>query len=67
MGGDFYWAPDGELDISARYAITKNFEIYADLSNMLNGPGRRFVGNAVRTIERETFGRRYTAGVRLTY
>lgn len=67
VGGDFYWAPDGELDISARYAITKNFEIYADLSNMLNGPGRRFVGNAVRTIERETFGRRYTAGVRLTY
>lgn len=67
VGGDFYWAADGELDISARYAITKNFEIYADLSNMLNGPGRRFVGNDARSIERETFGRRYTGGIRVTY
>ncbi|WP_164156488.1 TonB-dependent receptor [Sandarakinorhabdus rubra] len=67
VGGDFFWAPDGELDISARYAITKNFEIYTDISNVLNGPGRRFVGNAARTIERETFGRRYTAGLRVTY
>ncbi|WP_310496145.1 TonB-dependent receptor domain-containing protein, partial [Sandarakinorhabdus sp.] len=67
VGGDFYWAADGELDVSARYAITPNFEVYADLSNLLNGPGRRFVGIDARTIERETFGRRYTAGLRLTY
>lgn len=67
VGGDFYWARDDELDVSARYAITKNFEVYADLSNLLNGPGRRYVGIDARTIERETFGRRYTGGVRLTY
>ena len=67
VGGDFYWAHDDELDVSARYAITKNFEIYADLSNLLNGPGRRFVGIDARTIERETFGRRYTAGFRVIY
>ena len=67
VGGDFYWAADDELDVSARYSITKNFEVYADLSNLLNGPGRRFVGVNERTIERETFGRRYTGGVRITY
>lgn len=67
VGGDFFWARDDELDVSARYAITKNFEVYADFSNLLNGPGRRFVGIDARTIERETFGRRYTGGVRLTY
>ena len=67
VGGDFYWAADGELDVSARYAITKNIEVYADLSNLLNGPGRRFVGNDARTIERETFGRRYAGGIRVTY
>ena len=67
VGGDFYWARDDELDVSARYAITKNFEIYADLSNLLNGPGRRFAGIDARTIERETFGRRYTGGFRVTY
>jgi TonB-dependent receptor len=67
VGGNFFWAPDGELDVSARYAITRNIEVYADLSNLLNGPGRRFVGNNARTIEREVFGRRYTAGLRVTY
>ena len=67
VGGDFYWAADGELDVSARYAITKNIEVYADLSNLLNGPGRRFVGNDARSIERETFGRRFTGGFRVTY
>jgi TonB-dependent receptor len=67
VGGDFYWAADGELDVSARYAITRNIEVYADLSNLLNGPGRRFVGNDARSTERETFGRRYTGGIRVTY
>nr|WP_310523855.1 TonB-dependent receptor [Polymorphobacter sp.] len=66
-GGDIYWATDDELDVSARYAINANFEIYADASNLLNGPGRRFAGISQRTIERETFGARYSAGIRLTY
>ena len=67
VGGDFFWARDDELDISARYSITKNLEAYVDLSNLLNGPGRRFAGIDARTIERETFGRRYTGGFRFTY
>ena len=67
VGGDFYWALDDELDVSARYAVSKNFEVYMDLSNLLNGPGRRFVGTDARTVERETFGRRYTGGVRVTF
>lgn len=67
VGGDFYWAADDELDISARYAITRNFEVYADFSNILNGPGRRYAGISARTIERETFGRRYSGGIRLTF
>ncbi len=40
--GDTYWAADNELDFSARYAITPNFEVYFDASNLLNQPGRRF-------------------------
>jgi len=56
-GGDFYWAQDDELDASVRYVITPTIEVYADFANLLNGPGRRY------TIERETFGRRYTGGV----
>ncbi|MEG8051855.1 TonB-dependent receptor [Sphingomonas aurantiaca] len=66
-GGDFYWAKDNELDASVRYAINGNVEIYADFANLLNGPGRRYVGSSAYTIEHETFGRRYTGGMRVTF
>jgi TonB-dependent receptor len=65
--GDNYWATEDELDASIRVAISRNFEVYADASNLLNGPGRRFSGVSARTIEWEKQGRRYTAGVRITY
>ncbi len=66
-GGDFFWATDDELDISARYAFTPNFEIYVDAANVLNGPGRRYVRESRFTIERETFGARLTGGVRFQF
>ena len=66
-GGDFYWAKDDELDASLRYTLTQNVEIYADFANLLNGPGRRYVGSSAYTIEHETFGRRYTGGLRVTF
>jgi len=79
--GDSYWAADDELDFSARYAFSDNVEIYVDAANLLNKPGRRFSdpGNLLRatgvsspdlsnyTIELERFGRRYSAGLRLTF
>lgn len=79
--GDTYWAADEEMDISARYAVTKNFEIYFDVSNVLNQPGRRYVDPASlltatgtptsassgRTIEWERFGRRYAGGIRFNF
>lgn len=80
-GGDTYWDSDDELDFSARYAITKNVEIYFDASNLLNHPGRRFSDPASlltatgiptksitnQTIEWERFGRRYSGGVRVNF
>ncbi|SFR75696.1 TonB-dependent receptor [Sphingomonas jatrophae] len=66
-GGDEFWARDDELDASLRYAITPNLEVYADFANLLNGPGRRFAGVSARTLERETFGRRYTGGIRFNF
>ena len=79
--GDTYWTADDELDFSARYALTKNFEIYFDATNLLNKPGRRFAepGNLLTatgiptpftqtyTIEYERFGRRYVGGFRFTF
>jgi outer membrane receptor protein involved in Fe transport len=69
------------MDFSMRYAITPNFEVYFDASNLLNQPGRRYSepGNLLTatgtptpftdnlTIEWERFGRRYTGGVRITF
>lgn len=66
-GGDAYWAQDDELDASIRFAITPNVEIYGDFANLLNGPGRRYAGSSQYTIEHETFGRRYTGGVRVSF
>lgn len=79
--GDTYWAADDEMDFSARYAVTKNFEVFFDASNLLNQPGRRYSepGNLltatgtptphtdIYTIEYERFGRRYMAGVRFNF
>lgn len=79
--GDTYWAADDEMDFSARYAITRNFEVFFDATNLLNQPGRRFSdpGNLLRatgvpspdtsaqTIEWERFGRRYAGGVRINF
>jgi len=66
-GGDIFWAADDELDVSARYAITPNFEVYVEGANLLNGPGRRYAGVSTRTIEFERFGARYTAGFRVNF
>lgn len=80
-GGDTYWDADDELDFSARYAFTKNFEIYFDASNLLNKPGRRFSDPAgiltargtptpmikTQTIEWERFGRRFSGGLRVNF
>jgi TonB-dependent receptor len=79
--GDTYWDSDDELDFSARYAITRNIEVYFDASNLLNHPGRRFSDPASlltasgiptksitsQTIEWERFGRRYSGGFRFNF
>jgi TonB-dependent receptor len=66
-GGNQYWAADDEMDVSVRYAITPSFEVYADASNLLNQPGRRYVRDKQYTIEWERFGRRYTGGIRFNF
>lgn len=81
-GGDGYWAPDDELDFSTRYAVSRNFEVYFDATNLLNRPGRRFVDPSgiyaakgytstgplnIYTSEWEQFGRRYAGGIRVNF
>lgn len=79
--GDIYWAADDELDFSARYAVSPNFEVYFDATNLLNKPGRRYSNpydiltakvipaqdSDRSTIEWERFGRRYAGGIRVNF
>ena len=79
--GDTYWAGDDELDFSARYELIKGLEVYFDASNLLNNAGRRYADpsnllgvlgipaqrDGRYTIESETFGRRFTGGVRFSF
>lgn len=66
-GGNVFWAGEDELDFSARYAVNRNLEIYFDASNLLDGPGRRYVRESAYTIEWEKQGRRFTGGVRFNF
>jgi TonB-dependent receptor len=79
--GDTYWAADDELDFSARYAFSDAFEVYFDATNLLDQPGRRYsdpgnlltatgiptASSSSQTIEWESFGRRYAAGIRVNF
>ncbi|WP_298159020.1 TonB-dependent receptor [Brevundimonas sp.] len=66
-GGSTYWAADDEMDASVRYAVTDNFEVYFDASNLTNTPGRRYSRESQYTIEWERFGRRFDAGIRFNF
>lgn len=65
--GDNYWGNVGRLDLSMRYEINKNVELYFDANNLLDEPGIRYVGNPDRVIEFEKFGARYMWGARFNF
>ena len=63
--GDTYWQQVGRLDLSARYAISPRVELFADATNLLDEPGRRYNGVRARIQEYEKFGARFMGGVRI--
>lgn len=65
--GDTYWANVARLDLSLRYSINDNIQLYLDANNLTNEAGIRYQGSYSRPIEHELFGRRYLAGVRLNF
>lgn len=65
--GDNFWDNVGRLDVSARYAINRNVELFVDANNLLDEPGIRYVGDPIRTLEFEKFGARYLAGARINF
>jgi TonB-dependent receptor len=65
--GDNYWGDVGRLDLSMRYEVNRNVELYFDANNLLDEPGIRYVGDPLRVIEFEKFGARYMWGARLNF
>ncbi|EGF90125.1 tonB-dependent receptor family protein [Asticcacaulis biprosthecium C19] len=65
--GDIYWDKDLEVDLSVRYQINDNFEVFADGVNLTNDGAARFGDTDQYPIEYEKFGKRFIAGVRFNF
>ncbi len=69
-GNDFedrYYDQQFFLDFNMGYAITKNFRLYADLTNITNQPLRYFQGVSDRTQQVEFYGRRFQVGLKYDF
>lgn len=65
--GDIFWDSDEELDLSARYQVNDNLEVFFDGINLTNQGSRRYGDQSRYTIEYEKFGQRYMAGIRFNF
>lgn len=65
--GDIYWDKDLEVDLSVRYQVNDNFEIFADGVNLTNDGAARYGDTNQYPIEYEKFGKRFIAGVRFNF
>ena len=55
------------LDVSLRYALTENFTLFADLSNLTNEKYIAYDGSLARPTEVEQIGSRYLFGIRFNF
>ncbi len=65
--GDIFWDSDEELDVSVRYQVNKNIEVFLDGSNLTNQGARRYGDQKRYPIEFEKFGQRYVGGIRFNF
>ena len=65
--GDIFWDTDDELDLSIRYQVTSNLEIYFDAVNLTDMGARRYGHQTNNPIEFEKFGPRYLGGLRFNF
>lgn len=65
--GDEFRKAYGNLDLTLRYAVSKNFILYADLANLTNATYVVFEDEPFFPVEVEQIGRRYMMGVRFDF
>lgn len=64
---DTIWEGRGQLDLTASYDISRNFNLFFEAKNITNTAGVRYVGTPERVIEFERFGAFYFVGARLNF
>jgi len=65
--GDIFWDADEEIDLSIRYQVNKNWELFFDGVNLGDMGGRRYGDKERYPIEFEKFGPRYIGGFRFNF
>lgn len=66
-GGDEYRKAYGNLDLTLRYALSKNLTLFADASNLTDETYIAYEGDTNHPSEVEQIGRRFMAGVRFNF
>lgn len=64
---NLYWDETTRLELSVRYQVNDNVSLFFDGNNLTNEKGVRYQGRENRPYEVESFGRKYLAGVRVTF
>ena len=65
--GDIYWQDTARLDLSVRYQLSESISVYADVNNLTDELGVRYSGDESNPVEVEGFGRRFLAGVKISF
>jgi TonB-dependent receptor len=65
--GDIFWDSDEEIDLSVRYQVNKNWELFFDGVNLGDMGARRYGDQKRYPIEFEKFGPRYIGGFRFNF
>jgi len=64
---DLYWEGRGQLDFTASYDVTDNWNVFLEAKNLTNTPGVRYLGSRERVYEYEKFGYFLFAGIKFNY
>ncbi len=64
---DFFWEGRGQMDLTASYAASDNWEVYFEGKNLTDTAGLRYYGSRQFAGEYERFGALYFLGVRFNY
>jgi len=64
---DLYWQGRGQLDFTASYDVTDNWNVFLEAKNLTNTAGVRYFGSRDRVYEYEKFGYMAFAGVKFNY